>query len=250
VQLNWSTFVLEIVNFLVLVWILKRFLYKPVLTAIGRRKSAIDQMLSEADAKRAQAEALDRQYQSRLSDWERDKEGLRAALDQELRIQRERLMAELQNALQQERDKEHVLAERRQAELENIAADRAIARGVQFTARLLQRVATPELEARLVTLVAEDLPQLPGAQIETLRGACRDAQRGIKIASAFPLVEDQQAHVIQALREIAHENIAPVFEQDPSLIAGLCMSAGPWSVRANLRDELGFFAEMARNDSR
>ena len=36
-QLNWSTFVLEIINFLILVWVLKRFLYKPVLAAIAQR---------------------------------------------------------------------------------------------------------------------------------------------------------------------------------------------------------------------
>ncbi len=47
-ELNWTTFALEIVNFLILVWILKRFLYKPVLEAIARRKTAIDKTLSDA----------------------------------------------------------------------------------------------------------------------------------------------------------------------------------------------------------
>ena len=47
-ELNWSTFVLEILNFLVLVWILKRFLYKPVLAVIARRREGIEKSLAEA----------------------------------------------------------------------------------------------------------------------------------------------------------------------------------------------------------
>ena len=47
-ELNWSTFILEIINFLVLIWILKRFLYKPVLDVIARRRAGIEKTLSDA----------------------------------------------------------------------------------------------------------------------------------------------------------------------------------------------------------
>lgn len=249
-QLNWSTFLLEVVNFLVLVWILKRFLYKPVLAAIARRKAAIDKTLSDAEAKREQAQALELQYQNRLADWEREKEGLRTALTEELRVQRERLTADLQKALEQEREKERVLAERRLAELKDRAAEQGVAMGMQFTARLLDRIASPELEARLVTLVLEDLPRLPPIQLKALQEACRDPQRPVKVASAFPLVETQRSQLVQALRETTHENVAAAFEQDSSLVAGLRINAGPWIVRGNLLDELQFFAEMVKHDVR
>ena len=42
VELSWSTFILEVINFIVLVFILKHFFYKPVLTAIARRRESID----------------------------------------------------------------------------------------------------------------------------------------------------------------------------------------------------------------
>ena len=47
-ELNWSTFVLEIVNFVVLVFILQRFLYRPVLAVIERRRKSVEDRLSEA----------------------------------------------------------------------------------------------------------------------------------------------------------------------------------------------------------
>ena len=47
-QFNWSTFVLEIINFVVLVWILKHFLYRPVLSLLEKRREKIEQSLSAA----------------------------------------------------------------------------------------------------------------------------------------------------------------------------------------------------------
>ena len=46
---NWSTFVLEMINFLVLVWILKHFFYRPVLGVIERRQKSIDQTVEAAN---------------------------------------------------------------------------------------------------------------------------------------------------------------------------------------------------------
>ena len=50
-ELTWSTFILEIINFLILVWILKRFLYKPVMDAIAKRRASIEQSMQDAAAK-------------------------------------------------------------------------------------------------------------------------------------------------------------------------------------------------------
>jgi F-type H+-transporting ATPase subunit b len=250
VQLSWSTFLLEIINFLILVWILKRFLYKPVLAAIASRKAAVDKTLSDAKAKHLEAEKLEQEYQNRLADWEKEKAGLREALNDELRAQREKLTADLRKALDEEREKERVLAERRLAELQDRAADEGIAQGVQFTTRLLQRIASADLEARLVKLAIEDLPHLPASQLQLLKDACGDRQRAVKIASAFPLADAQRSQVIQILNEVAQQTVTPTFQQDPSLTAGVRISAGPWTVRANLKDELQFFAEMAQHDIR
>lgn len=243
-QLNWSTFLLEAVNFLVLVWILKRFLYKPVLGAMAARKAAIDKTLSDAQTRHEQAQALELQYRNRLAAWEHEKEGLRAALNEELRVQRERLTADLRKSLDEEREKERVLAERRLVEMEDRAAEQAVSKGVEFTARLLERIASPELEARLVAMVLEDLPRLKQLQ------GWQDSQHEIKVASAFPLAEEQRSRIVGALREAIRKNIFAAFEESPALMAGLRISAGPWIVRANLRDELRFFAEMMKHDGR
>ena len=54
--IDWFTVVAQVVNFLILVWLLKRFLYKPILDAIDAREKRIASELADADAKKAAAE--------------------------------------------------------------------------------------------------------------------------------------------------------------------------------------------------
>ena len=185
-ELSWPTFFLEIVNFLVLVWLLKRFLYKPVLEAIAQRKAAIDKTLSDAQSKEAGAQALAQQYQNRLADWENEKAKLRAGVTEEIGAQRAQMMTALENSLKEEREKARVLEDRRLNELQDKAEEAGIARGVQFTARLLARVAGPELEARLVALAVEDLPLLSNEQIEALRSV-RALDPGVPVVAGRPV---------------------------------------------------------------
>ncbi len=244
-QLDWSTLVLEVVNFLVLVWILKRFLYKPVLRVVGDRKAAIDKTLASAKVQQEDAHKLEQQYQSRLADWEREKDGLRRNVSEELQAEKQRLTDDLHAAIAQEREKEVVLAKRRLAELERQAADQGLQQGAQFTAQLMERFAGPELEARLIAVAVEDLPHLPEPQREALRSA----SHGIKISSAFPLADAQRTALTQALTTAAGQPVEATFAEDHDLLAGVRIAAGPWTVRANLRDELSYFAERIRDES-
>jgi len=103
VTLSWPTFILEIVNFLVLVWILKRFLYRPILQAIEERKARIEKTLADAKARQNEGEALEQQFQKRLADWEDEKQRLRAEVTQEIAGRRTQLLAALDDSLKQER---------------------------------------------------------------------------------------------------------------------------------------------------
>lgn len=244
-ELDWVTFALEIVNFLVLIWILQRFLYQPVLAAIARRKAAIEKTLSDARALQADAQALERQYRNRLADWEREKEKLRAGLSEEINAERARLRAGLQAELEQEREKNRVLEERRLDELRRQAENQAFAQAAQFAARLLARIAVRELETRLVTLVLEDLARLPEDRLQALRSACRDAGSKMKVTSAFPLDETQRHALVQGFSDVARADISAEFSEDPRLLAGLRIGIGAWVAHANLQDELKFFAEAA-----
>jgi F-type H+-transporting ATPase subunit b len=246
-EFDWMTFGLEVINFLVLVWILQHFLYRPVLETIARRKAAIDQALSDAKAKQADAAGLEDQYRDRLGEWEREKQTLRAQAEEEVNAERTRRMAALQQALEQEREKRRVLDQRQTEEWRERVQDEALAQGAGFAARLLTRLAAPDLEARLVALALEDLEHLPQAQLQAVRAACRDARQRLRVASAFPLPEPQRSALLRGFAAATQAELTAEFVEDPRLLAGLRATIGPWVMHANVQDELKFFAEGARH---
>ena len=83
-QIDWTTFILQIVNFVVLVWLLKRFLYRPVLDAIARRRTAIEQALGEARAAEDRAAGLRGDYEKKIAAWNQESADQRTRLAEEL----------------------------------------------------------------------------------------------------------------------------------------------------------------------
>lgn len=244
---DWATFALEIINFLVLVWILKRFLYQPVLQTIARRKAAIEQALADAKGRQADAAALEHQYRDRLGEWEKEKQALRARADEEVSAERARRMAALQAALDEEREKRSAVEQRQMHEWRSRIEDEAVLQGAQFAGRLLARVAAPELEARLVALALEDLARLPEAQLQALRAAVREAGNKMAVTSAFPLPEAGRRALLRGFAKATGADASGEFAEDPRLLAGLRVKIGPWVMQANLQDELKFFTGVARH---
>jgi F-type H+-transporting ATPase subunit b len=247
-EMSWSTFILEIVNFLVLVWILKRFLYKPVMDVIARRRAGIEQTLAEAAEQREQAEHLQQQYDGRLADWDRERQKARDALAQELDAERSRKVAELQAILEQERDKAQQAELRRQADTLRKAEETALAQGAQFATRLLQEASGPDIETRLVEMVLAALPGLPEDRLTALRSARANATLDVVVTSAFPLADGQRERLAQAVAALVGADAKVRFEQDAALLAGLRIRIGAWVLGANLRDELQGFVELAHAD--
>jgi F-type H+-transporting ATPase subunit b len=249
VEFDWTTFLFEIVNFLILIWILQRFLYRPVQAVIRRRQEAIAHTLSEARDAQAEAERVRQQYENRLATWEREKADARARLAEEIESERTRRMATLQTELAREQERRRVLEARRAEDARRRSEEEAMNRAAVFGARLLTRVVTPDLEARIVEVFLEDLRKLPAETCEPLRAACREDGAHITVTSAYPLGADQRSRLIAALGELADGGVVCEFVEDPALLGGVQVGIGPWVLRANLRDELRFFAETSHESS-
>jgi F-type H+-transporting ATPase subunit b len=243
-ELNWTTFILEILNFLVLVWLLKRFFYQPVQAMVVRRQAAINAQLNKADEQHRQAGQLRQQYENRLADWEEEREAARQSLQCEIETERGRQLQELQQGLEAEREKAGVLAARQQGELVREAEVQALAQGARFVARLLERVASPELEAQLFTLLLAEIQTLPPSQREALQALENGKPVEVVVASAYPLNAEQQQRLQQQLQALVSASLQFTYQQTPKLIAGLRVSVGPWVMHANLHDELKTFAAV------
>jgi len=244
---DWTTFVLEIINFLILVWILKHFLYRPVLKVISDRRSGIE--LEMADAKRIknEAEAVRLRNESELSKWEQEKEAAKAALRVEMTAERARLMGELEASVDRARERGRVLDERHQHERMLEVEEQGIAQGAAFVARLLSRLASPELEAGLYELMLEDLHDLPKDDRDAMVGVAAMPGLQIRVQSAFALDSASRKVLELTLSEVLGKALPVEYRENPELLAGLQLSIGPWMLHANLRDELKFFSGALRH---
>lgn len=244
-EFDWTTFILEIVNFLILVWLLKHFFYRPVLGIIARRREGIEKTLSDARITQTEAQALKVQYEAREAEWAKEKEAARARLAEEISAERERSMAALRASLSDEREKARVLEEKRLAEWRRAAEEQAIALGAAFCARLLARLASPALEATLVDVTVDELPRLPAEQVRDLAASAGEDELKPAVMSAYLLDEARRKAIGESLSALVGRRVSAVFSENPDLVAGLHVSLGAWVLHANLRDELKFFAATA-----
>lgn len=242
---DWTTFILEIINFLILVWILKRFLYHPILDVIAQRRAGIEKMMADAKRIETEAIAIKQHNESRLAEWANEKEVAQANLLEELAAEREHKMAMLETQIAEQRERNSVLDERRQRDFKRSAEERGVAQGAAFSAKLLERVAGAELEETLYSMLLEDLRKLRTEDRHALTEAAALPGLQVRVQSAFALDEKKRAGLTRVLLEVAGKSLPIEFRENTALLSGFQVDIGPWVLRANLRDELKFFSGVA-----
>jgi F-type H+-transporting ATPase subunit b len=247
VEIDWTTFALETLNFLVLVWILQRFLYRPVTEAVERRRQAISESLAAAKAAEERAKGLQLDYEGRLAAFASEKQEAQRRLGEEMVAERARQMQALQSSLAEEHERQRVLALRELAADGRRRAREAQAQGAHFVAGLLERLADRALETRILAVLIEDLARLDPEAIESIREAAGQPDATYSITSAYPLAGPERQALADALADLCGIRLPSDFIEDRALLAGFRIAIGPWVLRANLKDELSFFAEADRD---
>lgn len=246
-EFDLSTFAFETINFLVLIWILQRLFYKPVLAAIARRKQYIDETLEKARNMQQQAEELRQRYENRQNQWEQEKRAALGALHREIDSERKKQMDKLQADLDQERQKAKVNLSRLQMDIRQKAEKKALQNGARFASIMLKQAAGPELEARLCEMLMEHFNDLPEECKLCLQTMESQPSVSINITSAYPLPDGLRRQLEQKLGTLINRHDIFHYHQNADLIAGLRIDIGAWVLQANLQYELAGFAEIARD---
>lgn len=224
------TLVLQTINVLVLVWLLARFLFRPVAGIIAARREAANALLADAEAKRQQAseaaaalahqrEDLAGEGQRILAEARAAAEAERATLLQHASDAAARVQADAQQAIVRD---EHAMREA----LEHEANDLAIT----IATRLLQRVPARALNRAFLDMLAETLATHPA------RGSL--AATTIEVRSATPLDAAAQADCRDVLTRALGATPQLTFRTDPTLIAGIELAAPDALIRNSWRADL------------
>lgn len=248
-ELNWSTFLFEIVNFLILVWILKRFLYHPILEAIARRREAIEEQMAKADRLRSESQELKQRYENRLSDWEKERQKAMDKLMHELEDTRHLQLENLKSELAREEEKIQVVRSRQEKQFVREVEQRALQQSAQFASKLLGQATGKELEDQLLEVLLENLAAFPDDQLSMFSEKWGETPESIQVSSAFPVADDKRQLLEYALHGITGLTIPLRYDEDPSLLAGFNITIGAWVLQLSVRDELQGFLEVVQLES-
>jgi F-type H+-transporting ATPase subunit b len=233
---SWWTFALQAVNFLILVWLLQRFLFKPVKAIVARRKEEISLALTEASAERESAERVKHEIEAQRAriDAERQK-----IIDE----QRAELAAQRQKIIEEARIEAGKIKEQasKQLDAERVAAaeelfQRTVALATDLAQRLLSELAVPSIEQLFLGQVVHYLDQLPVE--ERARLFPRAGADSLLVTTAHPLSAQDQAEWSAQLAKRLGTDSKVKFTADPTLIAGTVITFPHAILRFNWRDGL------------
>src|SRR5271165_1037504 len=105
--IDWFTVGAQALNFIILVWLLKRFLYKPILNAVDAREQRIAAERADADAKKAEAQKERDEFQHKNEEFDQQRAALFSKATEETKTERQRLLDEARKAADSLRAKLH-----------------------------------------------------------------------------------------------------------------------------------------------
>ncbi len=235
---DWFTIVAQAINFLILVWLMKRFLYKPILQAIDAREKRIAAERADADAKKAEAQKERDEFQHKNEEFDQQRAALLSKATEEAQTERQRLLDEARKAAA-------VLGSKRQDTLRNEERNlrQAIRRRTEqevfaVARKALMDLATTSLEERMGEVFTRRLREMDGQTKAGLAAALKTASDPALVRSGFDLPAEQRAAIQNALNETVSAEIHVRFETTPDLIGGIELTTNGQKVAWSIADYL------------
>lgn len=247
-QLNWWTLALQAINFLVLVWLLWRFLYKPVRAVIDRRKELAERAFAEADKAKEGAEAARGDFESQKAALARERQDMLKKLHAEIEAERGKILedarAEAERATATSRDR---IAEERRAALAEMRDD-AASLAVDLASDLLRKTAATTSNDAFLAEIETQLTALPADDRERLeRDLATDGAR-LTVVTANALDADEKARWVGRLNACLGHRDQTDFTADPSIVGGVELHFPHAVLRYSWADQLEKAKDLLRGN--
>lgn len=234
--IDWFTFTAQILNFLLLVWLLKRFLYGPIINAMEQREARIAARLTSAQGAKVEATALQDEYHKKIADLATTREEIMAAAGQEVDSWRKNHLTTAKAAVETAREQwQHSLVREKQTLLRQLQLD-VMQHATDLSRHVLEQLADERLQSRLVerlvTLLASDTTE--SLQFREFIGK----ERSILVESSHELNEPDRKKIAAAIAEMASLEVGPDFRVNPQLVCGIELRVPSCKLAWSIRDSL------------
>lgn len=236
--IDWFTIIAQAINFLILVWLLKRFLYRPILNAIDAREERIAAELANADAKKVEAWKEQEEFRRKNEEFDRQRAALLNRARDEAKAERQRLLEDARKAASDLSSKQQKALKNARQNLYESISRRAQQEVFAISRKALKDLAGTGLDERMVDVFIRKLHELNDEEKKQFTSALSVSSGSVLVRSAFELPEVQRASIENAIKETLGSKIVVGFETSPDLISGIELSTNGKKVAWNLADYL------------
>jgi F-type H+-transporting ATPase subunit b len=241
--IDWFTVAAQALNFLILVWLMKRYLYKPIRHAIDEREKWVAAELANADQKKAEAQKEHDEFQQKNAEFDQQRAALLGKATDEAQAERQRLLEEARKATVAASSKQQEALRSEENNLHQAILRRTQQEVFAIARKALTDLATTSLEERLGEVFTRRLREMDGKAKEGLGQALKTASGPAVVRSAFDLPPAQRAAIQNALNETFSAEVRVRFETAPDLISGIELTTNGQKVAWSIAD---YLASMER----
>ena len=236
---NWVTFFAQIVNLFALVWLLKRFLYRPILSAIEKRQAYIEDKVKKADEAAVSAQKQEIALHKKMAQWDKDKQKRLDSLDDELTAYREKQTELIHDQIEQMRIRSQEALNRETASLRLEIRDMMAQNFVHLSRQILKDLSGLSPIEQAITLFQEKIRKLSKTELKNIQETLKK-KKVIDIVSSGPLSDKVQRELNSFLKkQFGSSEIT--YSVQPDLILGIEAVIGETVLEWNLKTYLDTF---------
>ncbi|MBN1991748.1 MAG: hypothetical protein JW953_03525 [Anaerolineae bacterium] len=242
-QLDWFTIVAEIVNFLILVALLKYFLYDRIIGIADEREEKIAARFAEAEDKRQEAEDKAESFQAKQGELNEKQDQLFSQAKEEAEKQRRELLEKARQEVEAQKRQWQQMVQQEQdsflQELRRQAGQQTIA----LARRSLADLADAELETQMVERFVEQVKNLSDQEQTKMAGSLADSGRKPVITTAFDLSSESRRQLLDAVQTQFGDELEGKFNTADELICGIELKANGYKIAWSLDNYLDNLAD-------
>jgi F-type H+-transporting ATPase subunit b len=224
--IDWFTVGAQVINFIVLVWLLKRFLYKPVLNAIDMREKRVAAESATADLQMTEIKKSREELQARSRAFEEERGALLAKAILDAKTEAERLLGSARQAADALTSQRNAALHSDTARLSGALSRLATGESINIARAALKDLAGADLEARICEVFVHRLRGIDSPTKESLGGLLTSPTEKPVVTSSFELSSVDKIAIQTALNETFSADIHLRFELSPDMIGGIALNAG------------------------
>jgi F-type H+-transporting ATPase subunit b len=222
--IDWFTVGAQALNFVILIWLMKLFLYRPVLAAIDAREKKIAAQLAEADAKKAEAQKERDEFQHKNDDFDQHRAGLLSKATEEAKAEGQRLLEAARKTADASTTQRQETLRQEATQLSQAIRLRTQQEVFAIARKTLTDLSTSSLEESASEVFTQRLRAMNGQAKKDFAAAVHPASDPALVRSAFDLPASQRATIQRALNETFSADIPIRYETAPELIGGIELS--------------------------